>query len=158
MICTPFTSQKTPIHIITGVIFKDISHTIIPYSSSTPLLYKFIFHVPMQTSIPKQNVTMNLCHTSFKNNINVCKLQESLATLQEYIQEMLVIEKKLFDPQEKINHNYTQPLMKRSIDFIGDTLEWCCNVATLSNLRDLSENELQVDNKINQLLDRKSVV
>lgn len=143
----------TPTNIVTGATFTDITPQLIPYTSSTPLFYKISYHTNITRSIPKRQLQTTMCNNQPPLFPHLCNKQNTLTIVQQYIHDMLLINKRIYEPQRNFNNVYFQHQPKRALDFLGDGLEWCCNVATMTNLKDLSQNELQVDKKLNNLLD-----
>ncbi len=142
---------ETPIHIISGVHFKEIP-TVIPYISSTQLLYKFPYHSKSSLNLPTTTPVEPSCRNSLKNPNSFCTNQQYLDQIQNKINNIFNNNEANLNPQFKLNPN-SNSRPKRAIDFIGDALSWCCNTATMTNLQDLSKNEQQVDDKMNNLLD-----
>lgn len=142
-------SAQIPIHVITGIKFEEISTTI-PYHSTTQLVYKIPHHNKVTSAIPKLKHTTETCKNLLNETLQNCEDRKTLETLQDNIHDILNLNEKNLDPELKITKNNRR---KRAIDFIGSGLHWCCNVATSDNLEELSQNELQVDGKLNNLLD-----
>jgi len=147
--------EEIPIHIVSGVTFKDVSSVIVPYHSAAPLFYQINYRTKVTQSIPKSHLKPHPedCNSLVQVKAQDCKQKTILTEIQNYIHDMLLVDKTNFDPTTKLNNYDSNSRTKRSLEFIGKGLEWCCNVATMTNLHDLTENEVQVDDKLNTLLD-----
>lgn len=145
-------SADIPIHIISGVQFTEIP-TIIPYHSTTQLLYKFPYHTKSSYEIPTSTTRKTTCQNSFFNSNKFCTNQNYLQEIQNQINSIFNTNELNLDPKFKLQSYNTTSRPRRALDFIGSALSWCCNTATMTNLKDLSKNEEQVDNKMNDLLD-----
>lgn len=146
------TNAEIPIHVISGVRFTEMP-TVIPYHSTTQLLYKFPFHTKSSFKLPTSTLQKATCKNSLTNPDMFCTNQNYLQQIQNEINIIFNTNELNLNPKLKLNFYNTSSRSKRAINFIGDALEWCCNTATMTNLQDLSKNEQQVDDKMNDLLD-----
>lgn len=143
---------KTPIHVVSGVHFKNIP-TLLPYHSTTQLLYKFPYHTKSSFKLQNTSPQTPSCINSIQNQSTYCTNQFHLQELQNRINTIFNTNEINLDPKFKINAKNNMTRYKRALDFIGNALSWCCNTATMTNLQDLSKNEDAVDDKLNNLLD-----
>lgn len=144
-------STDLPTHIFSGARIEEIP-TVIPYTASVPLLYKMPYHTTITQSIPKSDFASGNCDNVLRDDMDNCQHKKQLKQLQNFIHEMFILDRDNFNPAHRINQGRADR-KRRAVDFIGETFQWCCNVATLTNLKDLSKNEAQVDDKLNDLLD-----
>lgn len=129
-------TSYTPVNIISGATFTEITHRITAYSSSTPFLYKVSFHTNLNNSIPKRNLLSPSCNTHSTETPHTCTQQRTLMVIQQYINDMFILKNNHYNSRHKANKESPTRLHKRA----------------LNNLHDISVNELQVDKKLNTLL------
>lgn len=146
------THTQIPIHIVSGIKFEEIP-TLTAYQSSVPLIYKVPYHTKISNNFPKLNHPLTSCDNLIKNQYQECIDKNILNKLQTSIHDILNLRNKNTKLDLHVNQPTVPKRTKRAIDFIGRALSWCCNVATMTNLNDLSKNEVQVDDKLNHLLD-----
>lgn len=67
------------------------------------------------------------------------------------MQSLLSLNNDSLDPKHGLATNSRRT--KRGIDLFADALQWCCNTATLNSVKEITENEVKTNGKLNDLLD-----
>jgi hypothetical protein len=118
---------------------------------STQLLYKFPYHSKSPFIIPTSPLQKPTCQNSQK-------IQTIVVPKKNYLKKFKIKLNLIFnnndvnlDPKFKLN-SYNTKRPKRAIDFIRDPLSWCCNTATMTNLKDLSKKRGKSGRQIEQSL------
>lgn len=121
------------IELFQGGLFRLINKTTL-YHSTIPIL------ITIPTSFPSLTVFLATSFTSsscpFHNNVT-CDINKQISKIEEAIMN------------ERDNKIYTRSA--RSIDAIGEALNWCCNVATNNRLNSYVKTEEEVTKHLNNL-------
>ncbi|KAG8250488.1 hypothetical protein J6590_100512, partial [Homalodisca vitripennis] len=136
--------NKPLVQIFTGAYFTPMPHTL-PYISSIPIIYKIPFNT--QRNLPKNEPSLNFCPKNLNNSQTYCKIQNNLSTLQTLIHQQMVAEHLPFIQRQQPDRN------RRSLTFVGDFFEWCCDIATEHQIHDLVDNEKEITQHTNALID-----
>ncbi|KAG8310978.1 hypothetical protein J6590_052623 [Homalodisca vitripennis] len=113
--------NKPLVQIFTGAYFTPMPQTL-PYISSIPIIYKIPFKT--QQNLPKNEPSLNFCPKNLNNSQTYCKIQNNLSTLETLIHQQMVAEHLPFIQRQQPDRN------RRSLTFVGDFFEWCCDIAT----------------------------
>ncbi|KAG8247481.1 hypothetical protein J6590_060637 [Homalodisca vitripennis] len=105
------------------------------------------------TALPT-TTTDKTCHASFDHlcqHINPQhrepnKPLNNLSTLQTLIHQQMVAELLPFFQRQQPDRN------RRSLTFVGDFFEWCCDIATEHQIRDLVDNEKEITQNTNAII------
>ncbi|KAG8317947.1 hypothetical protein J6590_013082 [Homalodisca vitripennis] len=136
--------NKPLVQIFTGAYFTPMPQTL-PYISSIPIIYKIPFNT--QQNLPKNEPSLNFCPKNLNNSQTYCKIQNNLSTLQTLIHQQMVAEHLPFIQRQQPDRN------RRSLTFVGDFFEWCCDIATEHQIHDLVDNEKDITQHTNALID-----
>ncbi|KAG8287022.1 hypothetical protein J6590_046997 [Homalodisca vitripennis] len=117
----------------------------LPYISSIPIIYKIPFNT--QQNLPKNEPSLNFCPKNLNKSQTYCKIQNNLSTLQTLIHQQMVEEHLPFIHRQQPDRN------RRSLTFVGDFFEWCCDIATEHQIHDLVDNEKEITQHTNALID-----
>ncbi|KAG8265104.1 hypothetical protein J6590_102491 [Homalodisca vitripennis] len=127
--------NKPLVQIFTGAYFTPMPQTL-PYISSIPIIYKIPFNT--QQNLPKNEPSLNFCPKNLNNSQTYFKIQNNLSTLQTLIHQQMVAEHLPFIQRQQPDRN------RRSLTFVGDFFEWCCDIATEHQIHDLADNKEDV--------------
>ncbi|KAG8240997.1 hypothetical protein J6590_096813, partial [Homalodisca vitripennis] len=136
--------NKPLVQIFTGAYFTPMPQTL-PYISSIPIIYKIPFNT--QQNLPKNEPSLNFCPKNLNNSQTYCKIQNNLSTLQTLIHQQMVAEQLPFIQRQQPDRN------RRSLTFVRDFFEWCCDIATEHQIHDLVDNEKEITQHTNALID-----
>ncbi|KAG8324607.1 hypothetical protein J6590_088276 [Homalodisca vitripennis] len=123
---------------------NPVSFTL-PYISSIPITYKIPFNT--QPNLPKDDPSLIFCPKQLNNYQTYCKIQNNLSILQTLIHKQMIAEHLPFIQRQQPDRN------RRSLAFVGDFFEWCCDIATEHQIHFLVENEKKITQHTNALID-----
>lgn len=131
-----------PVKITSGAYWKPLPDAL-AYEATIPLTYQTKWH-----SLAKDmSSTLGNCG---KLGAQICEMGETLQTLMSHTKKHLLSIDTAIDPSSYSYFSYTNR-NKRSLDFIGDGLSWCCGVATQHKLDSLVLNEAQLRKKLERV-------
>lgn len=133
-----------PIKVTQGVYWTPLPRTII-YESSAPLIYKGHFPTP--------NMDMNSEPLAIKACVNRdsewCAFAKWIDTIDKNIEtELIKSNTRLTTEADTLRY-------KRSLDFVGDFLRYCCSVATKSDFKALFSDQNRIRDRIDSI--KKSI-
>ncbi|KAG8254985.1 hypothetical protein J6590_103441 [Homalodisca vitripennis] len=137
--------NKPLVQIFTAAYFTPMPQILL-YISSIPIIYKIPFNT--QQSLPKNEPSLNFCPKHLNNSQTYCTIYNNLSTLQTLIHQQMVAEHLPFIQRQQPDRN------RRSLSFVGDFFEWCCDIATEHQIRDLVDNEKEITQHTNALIDK----
>ncbi|CAG9824532.1 unnamed protein product [Phaedon cochleariae] len=124
---------------VTAVAFWRALPETITYEATIQLIYETAWYdgVPMSTTRVKSS-----CDSRRDRTRPECMILQDLNALQKaYAEEFSSLAKSWSPSYSKNNSELRNELKKRALDFIGDGLSWCCEVATQHKLDDLKGQE-----------------
>lgn len=130
---------------ITAGAFWRAQPDTVSYEATVPIVYESIW-------LEKQN--FDKVNNPCGNDTWECGLLKNITSLQNaYINDFQNLEKS-WSPKYLKNYSSQHEstfIRKRSLDFLGEGLAWCCGVATQHNLDSIVMNENDLQNKISKL-------
>jgi len=136
------------ISVVTGVFWSKIDKVVM-YESSIPLKYQSEFKT-LGTSQRGGHVPRHvLCGNEVRNSN--CQASKYLVELNENYQEHFMLWKDSINSSTIIGQ-HQQHKKKRSLDFVGEALDWCCGVIGEHRAEQLFENEDNLKKSVDQLV------
>lgn len=141
------TGNNVPIEITAGAFWKQLPTTLC-YEATIPITYQARW---METEV-ENNITIDIKNSCRDHPFrNFCELRRHLTLLQQEASNELNIDVNSWKTEARILEEKWPKYGKRSLDFIGSGLNWCCGVATQQKFESMVMEEHTVKTEVSKL-------